>query len=104
MARLESNTAGKGVGLRGGAFSVRKTVDRYWLVLRDVRFTEDLAVSGRLSWPVRSGVAEGKLTLAGTDELTGPISVSWIEGGAQAQVHIRGTLGHATVAADVPAP
>src|ERR1700722_17160251 len=29
IARLESNTSGKGEGLRGGAFSVKKTTDRY---------------------------------------------------------------------------
>jgi pimeloyl-ACP methyl ester carboxylesterase len=104
IARLESNTSGKGEGLRGGAFSVKKTTDRYWLMLRDVRFTEDLAVSGKFSWPAHGGVAEGKLTLAGTPELSGTLSATWIEGAAQAQTHIHGTLGQAIVAADTSAP
>jgi hypothetical protein len=69
-----------------------------------VRWCEDLSVSGTLSWPPRSGRVVGELTLAGADEFSGPLSVSWIEGLTQARAQIRGKLGNAVVAAEMSAP
>jgi pimeloyl-ACP methyl ester carboxylesterase len=104
LARVGSNTSGAGVGLRGGTFSVLAHADRYELTLRNVRWSEDLSVSGTLSWPPRSGRVAGELTLAGADEFSGPLSVSWIEGLTQARAQIRGKLGNAVVAAEMSAP
>lgn len=104
IARIETNTSGRGVGLRGGTFSIQARADRYELRLHDVRWSEDLAVSGTLSWPGRSGRAVGELTLAGADDLSGPLRVSWIEGKAQARAQIRGKLGAAVLAAEMSAP
>jgi len=104
IARIGSNTTGEGAGLRGGTFGVKAHGDRYTLVLRDVRWSEDLSVSGTISWPGRSGRVVGELKLAGTDGMSGPLSVSWIEGVAQARAQLRGKLGNAMLAAEMPAP
>lgn len=104
IARVETNTSGEGVGLRGGTFSIKAQRDGYMLTLRKVRWSEDLAVSGTLSCPEQSGRVEGELTLAGADEFSGPLSVSWMEGAAQARAQIRGKLGKAVVAAEMAAP
>jgi pimeloyl-ACP methyl ester carboxylesterase len=103
VARVETNTNGEGVGLRGGTFSIKAQGDGYALTLRNVRWSEDLAVSGKLRWPDQNARVEGELMLAGAAEVSGPLSVSWIEGTAQrAQIH--GKLGNAVVAAEMAAP
>lgn len=104
IARIETNTTGAGVGLRGGTFSIKAQRDGYTLTLRKVRWSEDLAVSGTLRCPERSGRVAGDLTLTGADELSGPLRVSWMEGAAQARAQIHGKLGTALVAAEMAAP
>jgi hypothetical protein len=104
IARLGSNTSGEGVGLRGGTFSVKSGAERVALILREVRWTEDLAVSGNISWPGRSGQATGQLTLMGAAALSGPLTLSWIEGVPQARAQVHGKLGDSIVAAEMSAP
>jgi pimeloyl-ACP methyl ester carboxylesterase len=104
IARVETNTNGEGVGLRGGTFSIKAQRDRDLLTLRGVRWTEDLAVSGQLSHPNQSGRVDGALTLSGADEFDGSLIVSWAEGAAQARAQIHGKLGSALVAAEMVAP
>ena len=104
IARLASNSGGEGVGLRGGAFKLRATAARYQLTLHEVRWTEDLAVSGRLSWQARSGSEEARLTLAGPAGMSGVLKVHWTEGVAQARAQVHGKLADAAVAAEMSAP
>jgi pimeloyl-ACP methyl ester carboxylesterase len=104
IARLAANTSGQGVGLRGGTFKIRSTQMRYELDLHDVRWTEDLAVSGSLDWRGRSGSAGGRLTLAGPAASSGVLKVQWLEGVAQARAKIYGVLGGKSVVAEMSAP
>jgi len=104
IARLASNTTGQGLGLRGGAFKFRATQARYELTLRAVRWTEDLPVSGVLTWQPRSGGADGRLILAGPNGMSGVLKVHWIDGVAQAHAQVFGKLGDARVVAEMPAP
>jgi pimeloyl-ACP methyl ester carboxylesterase len=104
IARVGSNTSAVGVGLRGGTFRINARADRYLLTLRNVRWTQDLAVSGTISWPARGGAVEGELMVAGADDLSGLISVRWSGGTAQARAQIHGKIGNAVLAAEMPAP
>jgi pimeloyl-ACP methyl ester carboxylesterase len=104
IARLSANTTGRGVGLRGGSFRVARQADGARLTLTDVRWTEDLAVSGTVDWPGRSGEARAQLQLAGPAGMAGTLAVSWPEGVADARARARGVLGGATVEAEAPAP
>jgi pimeloyl-ACP methyl ester carboxylesterase len=104
IGRVETNTNGEGVGLRGGTFSIKVQSDRDSLTLRSVRWTEDLAVSGKLTHPEQSGRVEGTLTLSGANTFSGPLSVSWTEGAAQARAQVHGKLGNAEVVAEMVAP
>jgi len=104
IARLASNTTGEGVGLRGGAFKFNRTESGYRLMLREVRWTEDLAVSGRVSWQPRGGGADASLTLAGPPGMSGSLKVHWDEGVAQARAQVHGELAQARVVADMSAP
>jgi pimeloyl-ACP methyl ester carboxylesterase len=105
LARLGGNTTGRGVGLRGGSFRVVNDASIIHITLTQVRWTEDLAVSGKIDKPLgRTGVVRAFLQLAAADALTGELTVEWPEGIAGSSAAIRGTLGGATVIARTPAP
>jgi hypothetical protein len=73
--------------------------------LNQVRWTEDLAVSGKIDKPsARTGTVRATLHLAAADGLIGDVVVEWREGIADASAAIRGTLGGAAVLAHTPAP
>jgi pimeloyl-ACP methyl ester carboxylesterase len=104
IARIETNVHGEGVGLRGGTFSIKAQGDGYALTLRNVRWSEDLEVSGTLHCPDQRGKVAGELTLMGADEMSGTVRVSWTEGEAHSRAQIRGKLGNTVVAAEMAAP
>jgi pimeloyl-ACP methyl ester carboxylesterase len=104
VARARENGAGNGVGLRGGAFSVARAGQGYRLTLRELRWTQDLAVSGRIDWPGGSGVVRASLVLQGADATRGALELSWPEGVSAARAAAHGTLGGRAVLAAAPAP
>ena len=65
MVRASEVSPGSGVGLRGGTFSVRETHGAYQLTLRELRWTEDLVVSGTVEFPRRQGPAQREFAAAG---------------------------------------
>ena len=71
IARARADGAGRGVGLRGGAVTVTAAPPGYHLALHQLRWTQDVAVSGELDWPGRSG------TVHATVELVGPDRDAW---------------------------
>ncbi len=113
--RLGVNTSGRGVGLRGGSFSLARPEPQaggalvtdgasYHITLREVRWTEDLRVSGEVDWPGRSGAGHAELQLRGAPAASGSLQIRWSEGLAQAEASINGQLGGAQVAAAAAAP
>jgi pimeloyl-ACP methyl ester carboxylesterase len=98
ITRAMENGAAPEVGLRCGSFTVVERGSDWHITLQDVRWTEDLAVSGRLDLPVRgSGQADLEVRAPqgwGRLELTG------LEGMGGAPVSVRGTLGGKRVAAE----
>jgi pimeloyl-ACP methyl ester carboxylesterase len=103
IVRAAENGAGDGIGLRGGTFSVAKTRGGYRLMLREVRWTDDLSVSGRIDWPGRSGVVHADLALQ-APQGAGALELSWPEGVSGARAVVRGSLGGNLVVAEAPAP
>jgi hypothetical protein len=65
-----------------------------------VRWTEDLAVSGRIDWPGRTGRVQAGLELDSA-RASGRLELSWLEGAAQAPVTATGILAGKTVAAQM---
>ncbi len=104
MVRAPELSPGAGVGLRGGTFGVRETHGAYHLTLRDLRWTEDLVVSGTVDFPTRQGPAHASLRLRDGKDLDGTLEAQWQEGVSLAQAHVSGVLGGHPVAADLPAP
>jgi pimeloyl-ACP methyl ester carboxylesterase len=103
IARARDNGAGRGVGLRGGTFSVTRAQEGYRLALQGVRWTEDVAVSGRIVWPGRTGTVHAQVTLA-SPQGPGTLTLSWPEGVSNARAQARGQLSGQVVAAEAPAP
>jgi hypothetical protein len=104
LARLGGNTTGQGVGLRGGSFRVVNDGNMSRITLTQVRWTEDLAVSGIIDKSTaRSGTVRARLHLA-ADDFTGDLTIAWSEGTAAAGAAIRGTIGGTTVLARTAAP
>jgi len=104
IARAQANGAGTGVGLRGGSVTVASHALGYHLTLHEVRWTEDVAVSGDIDWPGRSGVVHANLAVTAPHGVQGKLELQWSEGVAGARATVSGTLGADTVAAEAPAP
>lgn len=104
FARMSSNTTGKSVGLRGGAFEIAVAGGGKRLTLHDVRWTNDLRVSGAVVYPGRTGDAVADLAVAGPEGANGMLKARWTEGVAKARAQVRGTFGKTMVAAEAAAP
>jgi pimeloyl-ACP methyl ester carboxylesterase len=105
LARLAGNSTGQGVGLRGGSFRVVNDASTAHVALNQVRWTDDLTVSGKIDKPLaRTGTVRASLHLATADGLSGELSVQWPEGIAGSSADIHGTLGGDAVRARTSAP
>jgi hypothetical protein len=63
-----------GIGLRGGQFSTRGYRQVSW-TLRDVRWVEDVAVDGRMTWDRTTGKVAAALRLRG--EVRARVRARW---------------------------
>ena len=104
LARAAEIAPSNGVGLRGGRYRVARTAAGYRVTLRQLRWTEDLAVSGTIEWPARVGPARAGLELAGAAGSQGRLEVSWTEGQANAIAEARGRIDGRHVVATLAPP
>jgi hypothetical protein len=101
--QLESNTTGKGVGLRGGTFQVTAAAGTDRIELRHIRWTDDLAVSGTIVRPAREGWVTAELLLEGPGTSRGKLSARW-QGMGETQAEVHGDLDGRRVVASMAAP
>lgn len=104
LARAAEIAPGSGVGLRGGSYSVARTPTGYRVILRQLRWTEDLAVSGRIDWPRREGQAQAVLELAGSAGFHGRLDVRWTEGPGVVTADVQGKINGQRVSARTSGP
>lgn len=104
IVRAGANGPGQGLGLRGGTFSAVGAGSGYHIVLHEVRWTEDVVVSGEIDSPARSGVVRAVLELSAPQGERGKLEAQWPEGVSGARATVRGTLGTHAVVAEAPAP
>ena len=103
-ARVSSNSSGAGVGLRGGRYTLSRNAGGSRVTLENVRWVDDIAVSGSLESPQRAGMVRATLHVAGTAPASGTLHVRWFEGVPDPRAYIEGTLGGSHVVAEGPAP
>jgi pimeloyl-ACP methyl ester carboxylesterase len=105
LARIPQNSTGSGKGLRGGSFLIVKQDRNLHVSLDQVRWTEDLSVSGAVErTPGPTGVVTARIQLTAADGDSGELRIVWREGHATAVATIRGRIGETRVAAKAPAP
>ena len=78
------------------------TAHGYRLELHDVRWTEDVGVSGIIETGGRDGPVRAALGVSGA--VPGLLHLDWREGVRDARVVVHGILGGCLVAAVAPAP
>ena len=109
IARWISMYGSRGVGLAGGtftttggAFTARRPVVRWRL--RDVRWVDDVAVSGTMRWQRATGAVEAGLRVRGPGAARGRLSVRWNDWEPTAIAVARGTLAREHVRFSFAAP
>ena len=105
LVRSRSNSSGHGVGLRGGSFEISARPRSTRIVLRSVRWTSDLAVSGTIDKPRDpAGALAAHLSIQGPGGMAGRIDARWRDDEPDAQAAIRGLIGARRLAAETAAP
>jgi pimeloyl-ACP methyl ester carboxylesterase len=105
LVRVDESTSGSAVGLRGGSLRVVPHGAGQRVSLYDLRWTDDVAVSGSLDLsPDRNRHVLAEVTVAGPDGIQGTVHVSWQAGDPGASAQLRGNLNGATLAASAPVP
>ncbi len=95
---------GSGVGLRGGAFTVQSTPTGYHLQLRDIRWTEDLSVSGLINQSHHGAEIHAVLQLRGPHDATGQLMLQWSEANPGTPAAAHGKLNGKAIVAEATAP
>ncbi|MBA3913346.1 MAG: alpha/beta fold hydrolase [Acidobacteriales bacterium] len=101
------NYSGHGVGLRGGTWSYSSNAsgDGYLFDLEQVRWTNDVTVSGRFTWDYyKPGTVTGQLAVSGPNGESGNVTISFDSREADAQATISGTIRGKQIVASMYAP
>ncbi|HET9019101.1 MAG TPA: alpha/beta fold hydrolase, partial [Acetobacteraceae bacterium] len=91
-------------GLRGGKFSVAIDGDEVMVTLQALRWTEDLAVSGRVAWNQATGAVQARLRLSAADGRGGEVQARWNDRATDARATLSGSIGGDALAAETDAP
>jgi len=103
IVRAAENGPGAGLGLRAGGFEAMSRAGGLHIRMSEARWTEDVAVSGSIDYPGRSGLVRARLTVTGTPA-RGTLELEWREGANAPRASVRGTLNARRVMAEAPAP
>jgi len=91
-------------GLRGGNYSYAATATGYDFDLHGVRWTQDVAVSGTVSWDTSTSAISAQLTLRNAGKALGTVTVSWNDADINAVASVTGNINGATLKAKRIAP
>ncbi len=105
VARWWVNWSGRDVGLRGGTWSYSGETSVTRFTLDNVRFVNDLAVSGTVSWDYDyPGTTIARVRLEGGADDAGNLVIRWNDHVAHAKATINGVIGLRRIAATIYAP
>ena len=91
-------------GLRGGRFTYAASKTGYDFTLKDLKWTEDVAVSGNVSWDQTSNIITAQVTLKSGGAQVGNLHIRWNDADIDARATVTGTIQGATLNADRIAP
>ena len=104
LARYWASLGTSGSGLRGGQFTYSGTATGYVFDLNSVRYTRDIAVSGRVKWNTSSGAVSAAVTLVRDGASIGTLKMSWSDADINAIASIEGQIHGRAVEASRIAP
>ena len=93
-----------GSGLRGGKFTYDASDVGYDFNLKGVRFTQDIAVSGTVSWDQSTNIITAQVTLKSAGQSVGALAISWNDANINAIASVSGTVQGAALNAERIAP
>ncbi len=102
LVRAQMNGVGQFVGLRGGSFGVEARGAGYRLSLREVRWSEDVTVSGHIDWRGARETVRADIKLQDATGRHGTLSLRWQADNAQAIAKISGRIDGRVVRATAP--
>jgi pimeloyl-ACP methyl ester carboxylesterase len=102
LVRALENGPGKFVGLRGGSFSVETRGTGYRLTLREVRWSEDVTVSGKIDSRGTRQTVRAVLSLQDASGGHGTLSLRWQADDAQAIARLSGRIDGRIIRAAAP--
>ena len=91
-------------GLRGGKFAYRLSGTTYIYKLTDYKWTNDVAVSGVISWDQTSNIITAQVTLTSNSAPAGNLHIQWNDGDIDAIASVSGAIQGATLIAQRIAP
>ncbi len=91
-------------GLRGGTFSYVPTANGYNFKLKEMRWTEDVAVSGSVAWNMRTNIITAQLDLVTSRGTAGTVNMRWNDADLHATATVQGQINGALVRAQGVAP
>lgn len=96
-------------GLRGGTMTLYTSADGYVIALENVRWVEDVSLSGSIDLDSTKGIVTGSFAVEAPGGVTGTLSVGWVERDPKPVAMVTGSLsggplGRRTLYARLPAP
>jgi hypothetical protein len=91
-------------GLRGGKMTYDATDTGYDFKLKGYKWTEDIAVSGTVSWDQTSNLITAQVTLKSAGTQVGSLQISWNDADINAMASVTGKIQGAALIAQRIAP
>ena len=104
IARWYVTYYGVDTGLRGGKFTYTSSGKVYVFTLTNFKWTEDVEVSGTVSWDGVSNIIKGQVTLDRAGAPLGTLQIRWNDAAIDAMASVSGEIQGATLIAQRIAP
>lgn len=104
VARYFVSYAGEGAGLRAGKFTYRQTGTGYSFTLTGLKWTNDIAITGTMTWNLKTSLISAKVTLKKAGNSIGQLTISWNESLTAATATLTGSINGKAVNARRIAP
>jgi pimeloyl-ACP methyl ester carboxylesterase len=104
IARWYATYSNFDLGLRGGKFTYTTSGTGYVFTLTNLRWTEDVAVSGTVSWNRNNSIIQGQVTLNRAGTQIGTLQIRWNDADIDAMASVSGEIEGATLIARRIAP